>query len=99
MEEIKVWLQMFFEDGSVSQGVRIPAEFLREDHKEMLEKEVEKILNSLNRQEGYYLVWGAGNLRFGRFSTSFLSQESDSSASSQQKASRRSRKKLKSPPS
>lgn len=78
MDEIKIWAQMFFEDGSVSQGVRIPAEWLDEDHKEMIAKTAQNLLNDLNRDEGWLLLWGAGNMVFNHYPTAFFPSESDS---------------------
>lgn len=62
MEEIKVWAQMFFKDGSVSQGQRIPAQWLDEGFEEQIEIVANDILDDLNRETGYLLIWGAGNL-------------------------------------
>jgi len=55
--EIKVWAQMFFIDGSVSQGVRIPS-IVYDDDRE-IDKVAEQLLDSANRTEGYLLIWGA----------------------------------------
>lgn len=77
--EIKVWAQMFFDDGSVSEGVRISAE-VYDDHR-ILNDVIEKLLKSTNRKEGFLVLWGAGEIQYGSFSIS-SSEESDSSASS-----------------
>jgi len=66
--EIKVWAQVFFLDGSVSQGKRIPCELL--DDREALIDEGQKLLKSVNREEGYLLVWGAGELFFSKITSS-----------------------------
>ncbi len=86
MEDIKVWVQAFFPDGSVSEGKRIPAEWLEEKYSKTLACKVWNMISYLNREEGYILIWGAGNMRFLHYPTSFLSQESDSSASSPESA-------------
>lgn len=84
MSEIKIWAQMFFEDGSVSQGTRIPVEWLDEGNEERIELATLRLLHSVNREEGWLLLWGAGNMVFKHFPTSFSKNdpsESDSSAS------------------
>ncbi len=82
METIKVWAQMFFDDGSVSQGKRIPAEWLDPQYAFKLKEIAESFLRDLNREEGWMLIWGAGNIDFEYYSTSSLAetsqQESDS---------------------
>lgn len=70
--DIKVWAQMFFDDGSVSQGIRIPAEWLDDECKHKIEEVVGLLLNSVNRDEGWLLLWGAGNMVFNHYPTSFL---------------------------
>ena len=73
--ELKVWAQIFFKDGSVSKGVRIPASVF---HLEILPEHeyvkatcaayklrteiAEKLLKENNRTEGYLLLWGADNI-------------------------------------
>ena len=83
MHEIKIWAQMFFEDGTVSQGIRIPAEYLDKGYEELLEKTIQKLLGDMGREEGWFLLWGAGNMVFNHYPTS-SSQESDSSDASQE---------------
>lgn len=78
-DHIKIWAQMFFEDGSVSQGIRIPAHCLEEDKKATIDLAADRLLASLNRQEGWLLLWGAGNMVFKHYPTSF-SEVSDSLA-------------------
>lgn len=68
---ILIWAQMFFEDGSLTQGLRIPALFLDEGSEHMIDGVAEKLLQSVNRQEGYLLLWGAGNMVFKHYPTSF----------------------------
>lgn len=56
--EIQVWTQMFFTDGSVSQGIRTPAKILdsQDDQDEM----ANHFLKDLNRDIGMLMIWGAG---------------------------------------
>lgn len=61
--EIKVWAQMFFDDGSVSQGKRVPASIL-DDDMGALKQIAHKFLEETHRTEGLLLVWGAGNIFF-----------------------------------
>jgi len=84
MNDIKVWAQMFFDDGSVSQGIRIPAEVYDDDRE--IQSIASKLLKDTHRSEGFLLIWGAGDIRYGSFcvisSLPDISQEeSDSSAS------------------
>lgn len=60
MNEIKIWAQMFFDDGSVSQGVRIPVETLDDDR--LIQSTAEGLLRPLKRDYGLLVIWGAGNL-------------------------------------
>lgn len=78
MDEIKIWAQMFFEDGSVTQGIRINAEWLDDHNAYMIDNVVERLLKSVNREEGWLLLWGAGNIQFKHYPTSF-SKESKTS--------------------
>lgn len=61
MNEIKIWAQMFFKDGSVTQGVRVDANILDDDRE--IEVVAHNLLQSVNRDEGFLLLWGAGELR------------------------------------
>jgi hypothetical protein len=79
--EIKVWAQMFFEDGSVSEGKRYPEEVL-DDQTGDLRQIAIKFLSDLNRTEGLLLVWGAGEIFSRYYILTSPSAESDSSASS-----------------
>ncbi len=81
MYDIMVWAQMFFEDGSVSQGIRVPAEWLEEHNAQHIDEVADRLLKSLNREEGWMLIWGAGNMVFNHYPTSFSRPESDSSVS------------------
>ena len=58
--QIMIWAQMFFDDGSVSQGFRVPEVTYDDDR--LIEDTAQKILLSLNRDEGFLLLWGAGRL-------------------------------------
>lgn len=78
--EIKVWAQMFFDDGSVSQGIRVSADIY--DNENLLEETKDKLFKSVNREEGFLLVWGAGNIMYRPYFTSSSEEESDSWASS-----------------
>lgn len=83
--EIKVWLQMFFEDGSVSEGKRFPATIL--DEPESMREIARGLLRELNRTEGYMLSWGAGNVLFEYYNfSSYPSEVSEISASEPLKA-------------
>lgn len=62
MDDIKVWVQLFFEDGSVSEGRRLPALILEEPEK--MREVARGMLRALGRFEGYMLTWGAGNVLF-----------------------------------
>lgn len=70
--EIKVWAQMFFDDGSVSQGVRISADIYDDDR--IIEETYKMLLKSVNRTEGFLLIWGAGDIRYGSFTSSSASE-------------------------
>lgn len=74
--EIYIWSQMFFDDGSVTQGLRIKAEWLEPENYKYIDEVAEMLLKSANRQEGWLLLWGAGNIRFNHYPTSF-SKESE----------------------
>ena len=83
MHEIKVWAQMFFEDGSVTQGIRVDAEWLEEAFAWKIDEVADLLMKSANRDEGWLLLWGAGNMVFNHYPTSFSKKkvsESDSSA-------------------
>lgn len=66
--EIKIWAQIFFDDGSVTQGKRIPAKWLDEEYKPMIYQTAVDLLDDVNRTEGWMLLWGAGNMIFERYS-------------------------------
>lgn len=71
--DIKIWAQMFFDDGSVTQGIRIPAEWLDDHHKRAIDETADLLLKSVKREEGWLLLWGAGNVVFSHYPTSFSS--------------------------
>lgn len=77
---IKIWAQMFFEDGSVTQGIRIPAEWLDEGYEHRILAVAKSFLHDLNREEGWLLLWGAGNMVFNHYPTSFSSELSESNS-------------------
>lgn len=62
-DDIKVWIQFFFDDGTVSEGKRIPAYYLDEGYEKMLEGVTISMVRDLNRTRGHRMIWGAGNLR------------------------------------
>lgn len=70
--QIEVWAQVFFLDGSVSEGKRIPAETL-DDREAMIQAGL-NLLKSSNREEGHLLIWGAGEMFFTKI-TSYPSTE------------------------
>lgn len=72
MNEIKVWAQMFFDDGSVSQGIRVAVETLDDDR--LIEETGNKLLGDLNRKEGLLLIWGAGSIQIWEATSSRSSQ-------------------------
>jgi hypothetical protein len=79
--EIMAWAQMFFDDGSVSEGKRVGADVV-EDKVKMRMIALD-FLKDLNREEGLLLIWGAGELvqRYYKISISLVLAESDFSAS------------------
>lgn len=79
MSDVKIWAQMFFEDGSLTRGIRIPAEWLDQGYEIHLRNIAQSLLQDVNRDEGWLLLWGAGNMVFKHYPTSF-SEVSDSLA-------------------
>jgi hypothetical protein len=59
--DVKVWAQMFFDDGSVSQGKRYSAIVLYNEMGELMQIAV-KFLQDNGRTEGFLLLWGAGTI-------------------------------------
>jgi hypothetical protein len=78
IDNIKVWAQMFFDDGSVSVSIRLCADIY--DDNEHITKIAHNLLQTVNRTEGLLLIWGAGQIidRYYVTSSSSLSQESNS---------------------
>ena len=72
--KIQIWAQMFFDDGSVTQGIRIDAEWIDPENKYKIDEVADLLLKSANRQEGYLLLWGAGNIQFQHYPTSFSAE-------------------------
>lgn len=70
MNEIKIWAQMFFEDGSVTQGMRVDAEWLEEAYAWKIDQVADLLMKSANRDDGWLLLWGAGNMVFNHYPTS-----------------------------
>ncbi len=59
-EEVKVWAQMFFNDGSVTQGKYIPRSIF--DEIEYIEELARDFLEDTQRKEGVLFIWGAGRI-------------------------------------
>ncbi len=71
--EIKVWAQMFFDDGSVSMGVRVPDNTFDDDREIM--NVAQNLLQTTRRDTGYLLIWGAGDIKFCRYTVTSSSKE------------------------
>ena len=59
-EEVKVWTQMFFDDGSVTQGKYISRTIF--DNPEHIEGIAKAFLDDTCRKEGVLFIWGAGRV-------------------------------------
>lgn len=59
-EEVKVWAQMFFDDGSVTQGKYISRSIF--DEKEYIEALAREFLEDTCRKDGVLFIWGAGRV-------------------------------------
>lgn len=59
-EEVKVWAQMFFNDGSVTQGKYISRGIF--DELEYIEALARDFLEDTQRKEGVLFIWGAGRV-------------------------------------
>lgn len=59
-EEVKVWAQMFFNDGSVTQGKYIPRTIF--DEREYIEALARDFLEDTCRKDGVLFIWGAGRI-------------------------------------
>ncbi len=62
-EEVKVWAQMFFGDGSVTQGAYISRTIF--DDEDEINQMALRFLHDTNRKEGVLFIWGAGRV-YGR---------------------------------
>lgn len=82
MEDIKIWAQMFFEDGSVTQGIRILEEWLDDEYAWKIDEVSDLLMKSVNRDEGWLLLWGAGNMVFNHYPTSFSKKKKSSESDS-----------------
>lgn len=58
--EVKVWAQMFFDDGSVTQGVYIPSSIYQDESG--IKGIAMKFLRDTHRIEGVLYIWGAGQI-------------------------------------
>lgn len=81
MFDIMMWAQMFFEDGSVTQGMRFPAEWMDPHHQQHLAVIACKLLKDVNRSEGWLMLWGAGNMSLRHYPSAFLKETSSGSDS------------------
>jgi hypothetical protein len=59
-EEVKVWTQMFFDDGSVTQGKYITRTVFDDESK--IESVAFEFLHDTGRKEGVLFIWGAGRV-------------------------------------
>ncbi len=59
-EEVKVWSQMFFDDGSVTQGKYIPRYVY--DNEDCIKQQALTFLMDTSRREGVLFIWGAGRV-------------------------------------
>lgn len=59
-EDVKVWAQMFFDDGSVTEGKYIHRDIY--DHPESVCDLATFFLEATNRIEGVLFIWGAGRV-------------------------------------
>lgn len=85
MNEIYVWAQMFFDDGSVSQGKRVLDSIY--DQNDYMEDVAAYFLKDLHRTEGLLLVWGAGDMKSKYYVFTSSSLESKTLALESSKAS------------
>ncbi len=60
LDEVKVWSQMFFDDGSVTQAKYISCSIYTDD--EECKKIAHKFLTDTHRREGVLFIWGAGQV-------------------------------------
>lgn len=59
-EEVKVWAQMFFDDGSVTQGKYISRTVFDDDS--YIKDLVAEFLSDTCRSTGVIFIWGAGRI-------------------------------------
>ena len=59
-EEVKIWAQMFFDDGSVTQGQYLPVYTLQDE--KAIKSLALSILTDTCRTEGVIFIWGAGQV-------------------------------------
>ena len=59
-EEVKVWAQMFFNDGSVTQGKYIPRSIFESEQE--IKELARSFLDDTQRKEGVLFIWGAGRV-------------------------------------
>lgn len=59
-EEVKVWAQMFFDDGSVTQGKYISRTVF--DDESYIISLAKEFLDDTCRKEGVIFIWGAGRV-------------------------------------
>ena len=59
-EEVKVWTQMFFDDGTVTQGKYISRYVF--DDEEAIKREISLFLQETGRKKGVIFIWGAGRV-------------------------------------
>ena len=59
-EEVKVWAQMFFDDGSVTQGKYISRTIF--DDQSNIDSVAYTFLMDTSRKEGVLFIWGAGRV-------------------------------------
>jgi len=57
-DDVKVWVQMFFDDGSVTQGKYISRYIY--DNEEEIKENAASFLKDTGRVEGVLFIWGAG---------------------------------------
>jgi len=74
LQPIRIWAQMFFHDGSVTQGVRVDADIV--DSPDDMNEVATSLLQSVNREEGFILFWGAGEMRMKYITSSCPSEVS-----------------------
>lgn len=59
-EEVKVWTQMFFDDGTVTQGKYISRYVFDDQH--AINREILTFLEETGRKKGVIFIWGAGRV-------------------------------------